>query len=51
MEQWGATQLQNRFMKRFSRRMQALDMQAWTAVRMIGEAVTRTQFRGRAAGP
>ena len=43
MEQWGATQLQNRFMKRFSRRMQALDMQAWTAVRMIGEAVTRTK--------
>ncbi len=43
MEQWGATQLQNRFMKQFSRRMQALDMQAWTAVRMIGEAVTRTQ--------
>ena len=42
MEQWGATQLQNRFMKQFSRRMQALDMQAWTAVRMIGEAVTRT---------
>ncbi len=42
MEQWGATQLQNRFMKRYSRRMQALDMQAWTAVRMIGEAVTRT---------
>src|SRR5208282_5210903 len=43
MEQWGATQLQNRFMKRFSRRMKALDMQAWTAVRMIGEAITRTQ--------
>ncbi|MGC2631795.1 MAG: branched-chain amino acid ABC transporter substrate-binding protein, partial [Rhodomicrobium sp.] len=43
MEQWGATQLQNRFMKRFSRRMTALDMQAWTAVRMIGEAVSRTK--------
>ncbi|MGA7325815.1 MAG: ABC transporter substrate-binding protein [Rhodomicrobium sp.] len=43
MEQWGATQLQNRFMKQFSRRMKALDMQAWTAVRMIGEAVTRTE--------
>jgi ABC transporter substrate binding protein (PQQ-dependent alcohol dehydrogenase system) len=42
MELWGATQLQNRFMKRFSRHMKALDMQAWTAVRMIGEAVTRT---------
>ncbi len=42
MEQWGARQLQNRFIARFSRRMTALDMQAWTAVRMIGEAVTRT---------
>jgi ABC transporter substrate binding protein (PQQ-dependent alcohol dehydrogenase system) len=43
MEQWGAKQLQERFMKRFSRRMQPLDMQAWTAVRMIGEAVSRTK--------
>jgi ABC transporter substrate binding protein (PQQ-dependent alcohol dehydrogenase system) len=43
MEQWGATQLQNRFVKQFSRRMRPLDMQAWTAVRMIGEAVTRTK--------
>ncbi len=43
MEQWGATQLQNRFMKKFSRRMTALDMQAWSAARMIGEAATRTK--------
>jgi ABC transporter substrate binding protein (PQQ-dependent alcohol dehydrogenase system) len=43
MEQWGATQLQNRFMKKFSRRMTALDLQAWTAGRMIGEAATRTR--------
>ena len=42
MEQWGATQLQNRFGTRFSRRMTALDMQAWTAMRAIGEAVTRS---------
>jgi len=42
-EQWGATQMQNRFMKKFSRRMPALDMQAWSAARMIGEAVTRTK--------
>ena len=42
MDQWGAEQLQNRFMQMFSRRMTALDMQAWTAVRMIGEAATRT---------
>jgi ABC transporter substrate binding protein (PQQ-dependent alcohol dehydrogenase system) len=42
-EGWGATQMQNRFMKMFSRRMTALDMQAWSAVRMIGEAATRTR--------
>ncbi len=42
MDQWGAEQLQNRFMQMFLRRMSALDMQAWTAVRMIGEAATRT---------
>lgn len=41
-DQWGATQLQNRFMKLASRRMDALDMQAWMAVRMIGEAASRT---------
>jgi ABC transporter substrate binding protein (PQQ-dependent alcohol dehydrogenase system) len=38
-DQWGAVQLQNRFIKAFSRRMSALDMQAWTAGRMIGEAL------------
>jgi ABC transporter substrate binding protein (PQQ-dependent alcohol dehydrogenase system) len=42
-DQWGAVQLQNRFIKRFSRRMTALDFQAWSAVRMIGEAAVRTQ--------
>jgi ABC transporter substrate binding protein (PQQ-dependent alcohol dehydrogenase system) len=42
-DQWGAIQLQNRFGRMFSRRMTALDMQAWTAVRMVGEAVGRTQ--------
>lgn len=41
--QWGAYQMQNRFMARFSRRMTALDMQAWSAVRMIGEAASRTR--------
>jgi ABC transporter substrate binding protein (PQQ-dependent alcohol dehydrogenase system) len=39
--QWGALQLQSRFTAKFSRWMTALDMQAWTAVRMIGEAVSR----------
>ena len=40
-EQWGSTQLQNRFVKLNSRHMTALDMQAWTAARMIGEAASR----------
>ena len=43
LDQWGATQMQNRFMKLNSRRMTPLDMQAWTAVRMIGEATSRTK--------
>jgi ABC transporter substrate binding protein (PQQ-dependent alcohol dehydrogenase system) len=42
-DQWGANQLQNRFMQMFSRRMSALDGQAWTAARMIGEAVSRVR--------
>lgn len=41
-DQWGAIQMQNRFMKLNSRRMTALDMQAWTAARMLGEATSRT---------
>jgi ABC transporter substrate binding protein (PQQ-dependent alcohol dehydrogenase system) len=41
-DQWGAIQLQNRFQKMTSRRMTALDMQAWTAARMVGEAAART---------
>jgi ABC transporter substrate binding protein (PQQ-dependent alcohol dehydrogenase system) len=41
-DQWGAIQLQNRFVKLNARRMTARDMQAWTAVRMIGEAASRT---------
>lgn len=42
-DQWGATQIQNRFLKLNSRRMTALDMQAWLATRMIGEAASRTR--------
>ena len=42
-DQWGAVQLQNRFMKSFARRMTPLDMQAWSAVRMIGESASRAQ--------
>jgi ABC transporter substrate binding protein (PQQ-dependent alcohol dehydrogenase system) len=40
-ESWGGTQLQDRFMRMAHRRMTPLDMQAWTAVRMIGEAASR----------
>ncbi|MBO0758864.1 MAG: ABC transporter substrate-binding protein [Bradyrhizobiaceae bacterium] len=43
LDQWGAIQLQNRFQHKFSRHMTALDMQAWTAVRMIGEALDRVK--------
>jgi ABC transporter substrate binding protein (PQQ-dependent alcohol dehydrogenase system) len=41
-EQWGAQQLQNRFMQSFRRTMNARDNNAWLAMRMIGEAATRT---------
>lgn len=42
-EQWGGTQIQNRFAKAIGRRMLSKDMAAWTAARIIGEAATRTQ--------
>ncbi|MDQ6435410.1 ABC transporter substrate-binding protein [Mesorhizobium sp. LHD-90] len=42
-EQWGGTQIQNRFAKTSGRRMLSKDMAAWTAVRIIGDAATRTQ--------
>ena len=41
-EQWGATQMQNRFQRFAKRFMLPLDYQAWVAVRAIGEGVTRT---------
>ncbi|MFO1102547.1 MAG: ABC transporter substrate-binding protein [Methylocystis sp.] len=40
-EQWGALQLQNRFIQTFRRLMNARDNAAWLAMRMIGEAATR----------
>jgi ABC transporter substrate binding protein (PQQ-dependent alcohol dehydrogenase system) len=40
-DQWGANQLQNRFVALFHRGMTARDMQAWMAARMIGEAATQ----------
>jgi ABC transporter substrate binding protein (PQQ-dependent alcohol dehydrogenase system) len=40
-DQWGANQLQNRFVATFSRRMTERDGNTWTAARMIGEAASR----------
>ncbi len=42
VEQWGAAQLQSRFLDHAGRDMRAGDYGAWAAVRSIGEAVTRT---------
>ncbi|MGH8552004.1 MAG: ABC transporter substrate-binding protein, partial [Methylococcales bacterium] len=41
-EQWGAEQLQNRFRETAARSMTEQDYTAWLAVRVIGEAATRT---------
>ncbi|WP_103255483.1 ABC transporter substrate-binding protein [Tabrizicola aquatica] len=43
LEAWGATQFQNRFEAMAGRPMREEDYQAWLAVRIIGEAATRTQ--------
>ena len=40
-EQWGATQMQNRFRRESGRWMTEVDYHAWTAVRALGEAITR----------
>jgi ABC transporter substrate binding protein (PQQ-dependent alcohol dehydrogenase system) len=40
-EQWGATQLQNRFRRQFQRWMTDRDYAGWMAVRAVGEAATR----------
>jgi len=42
-EQWGATQMQNRFRRESGRWMTEVDYHAWTAVRAIGESISRTQ--------
>jgi ABC transporter substrate binding protein (PQQ-dependent alcohol dehydrogenase system) len=42
-EQWGATQLQNRFLRQAKRWMTDRDYAAWTAVRAIAEAATRSK--------
>ncbi len=43
LEQWGATQLQNRFRRLANRAMRPLDYDVWVAVRSIGEAATRAK--------
>ena len=40
-EQWGATQMQNRFQRAAKRFMLPIDYQAWVAVRAIGESISR----------
>ncbi len=40
-EQWGATQMQNRFQRAANRFMLPIDYQAWVAVRAIGESTSR----------
>jgi len=42
-EQWGATQLQERFLRQAGRWMTDRDYTAWMAVRAIGEAATRSK--------
>jgi len=42
-EQWGATQMQNRFQRFAKRFMWPVDYQAWIAVRAIGEGATRSR--------
>lgn len=46
MEQWGATQLQNRFHDLAARPMEPVDYSAWAALRSIGEAASRTGQTG-----
>ncbi|MBV8507080.1 MAG: ABC transporter substrate-binding protein [Alphaproteobacteria bacterium] len=48
-EQWGATQLQERFLHQSKRWMTDRDYAAWMAVRAIGEAATRSKSADSAA--
>ncbi len=48
-ESWGGTQLQDRFMRAAHRTMSPLDMQAWVACRMVGEAASRSRSTDPAA--
>lgn len=42
-EQWGATQMQNRFFELAGRVMTPMDFHGWLAARAVGEAATRTK--------
>ncbi|MGO8916316.1 MAG: ABC transporter substrate-binding protein [Stellaceae bacterium] len=42
-QEWGATQLQDRFLHQAQRWMTSRDYAAWLAVRAVGEAATRAQ--------
>ena len=42
-EQWGATQIQNRFFQLAGRLMTPLDYHGWLAARAVGEAATRAK--------
>jgi ABC transporter substrate binding protein (PQQ-dependent alcohol dehydrogenase system) len=48
-EQWGATQLQERFLRQSKRWMTDRDYAAWMSVRAIGEAATRSKSADPAA--
>lgn len=48
-EAWGATQFQRRFEELTGRYMRDEDYQAWLALRVVGEAVTRTDTADPAA--
>lgn len=43
MEAWGGTQFQNRFERLANRPIREEDYQAWLALRIVGEAATRTR--------
>ena len=43
VEQWGAAQLQRRFVKQAKRPMRSVDYAAWAAIRSIAEAAARTK--------
>jgi ABC transporter substrate binding protein (PQQ-dependent alcohol dehydrogenase system) len=48
-EQWGATQLQNRFLRQANRWMTDRDYAAWMALRAIGESAARSNSSDPAA--